>query len=89
MPSQQYINMLKQLARFRGSPEESWQNAVLHNFARESLQNFGAKKNSKVHQAMVTLAFQVWAFAKRELEKTMKENSLDNIKVKVRQKQGV
>jgi len=80
MPSQEYINMLKQLTRFRGSPEDSWQNAVLHNFVRESLQDSGAKMNLKVHQAMVNLAFEVWAFAKREFEKTVKEGSLDNIR---------
>jgi len=80
MPSQGYINMLKQLTRLRGSPEESWQNAVLHNFVRESLQDFGAKKNPKVHHAMESLAFKVWAFARREFEETVKEGSLDNIK---------
>jgi hypothetical protein len=80
MPSQEYINMLKQLTRFRGSPEESWQNAVLHSFVRESLQDFGAKKDSKMHQTMVNLAFKVWAFANREFEKTVKEGSPGNMK---------
>jgi|APFre7841882724_1041349.scaffolds.fasta_scaffold07143_2 hypothetical protein len=80
MPSQEYINMLKELTRFRGSPEESWQNAVLHNFVRESLKDSGAKMNSKMHKAMVNLAFEVWVFAKREFEKTMKDGSLDNVR---------
>jgi hypothetical protein len=79
MPSQKYINLLKQLTRVRGSPEESWQNAVLHNYVREYLPRSGAKMDSKVHHAMVSLAFEVWAFAKRENEKTMEGNSLDNI----------
>jgi hypothetical protein len=70
MPNQEYINLLKQLSKIRGSPEESWINAVLHNYVRESLQDSGAKKNSKTHHAMVKLAFEVWAFAKREFEKT-------------------
>jgi hypothetical protein len=70
MPSQQYIDLLKQLSRIRGSPEESWLNAVLHNFVRESMKESGVKQNSKTHHAMVKLAFDVWAFAKREFEKT-------------------
>lgn len=69
MPNKEYINLLKQLSKIRGTPEESWTNAVLHNFVRESLQESGAKKNTKTHHAMVKLAFDVWAFAKRELEK--------------------
>jgi hypothetical protein len=34
---------------------------------------------------MVSLAFEVWAFAKREFDKTKKEGNLDNIELKVQQ----
>jgi hypothetical protein len=85
MPSEKYINLLKQLTKIRGSSEESWQNAVLQNYVREYLPRSGAKMNSKVHRAMVSLAFEVWAFAKREFDKTKNEGNLDNIEIKVQQ----
>jgi hypothetical protein len=85
MPSEKYINLLKQLTKIRGSSEESWQSAVLHNYVREYLPRSGAKMNSKVHHAMTNLAFEVWAFAKREFDKTKKEGNLDNIELKVQQ----
>jgi hypothetical protein len=34
---------------------------------------------------MVSLAFEVWAFAKREFDKAKKEGNLDNIEIKVQQ----
>jgi hypothetical protein len=79
MPSEQYINLLKQMSKFRGSSAESWQSAVLHNYVRESLPRSGAKMNSKVHHAMINLAFEVWAFAKREFDKTKKEGNQQHI----------
>lgn len=69
MPSEQYINLLKNLAELRGSPDDSWQNAVIQNFVRERLQESGAKYNSKTHQSMVKLAFDVWGFATHHFEK--------------------
>ncbi|MBN1663381.1 MAG: hypothetical protein JW943_07265 [Deltaproteobacteria bacterium] len=74
MPNQKYIDMLKQLAKIRGSTAESWQNAVLHNYVRENLAESGAKMNSKTHHAMVKLAFDVWSFAKREFGDGKKED---------------
>ena len=69
MPSEQYINLLKNLAGIRGSSDDSWQNAVIQNFVRERLQESGAKYNSKTHQSMVKLAFDVWGFATHHFEK--------------------